>query len=459
MTTAGKILDIARQALSAQQAGLNVTGHNIANVNTPGYSRQRVILEANPPTKTSWGFYGNGVSVSTIERLRNRYIDGEIRNEKKEMGAWTYREQIYTELESVFNEPSDNSLGQVMRDFWDSWSSLASDPESTSAREVVRQSGTALVNTFHHIDSRITNLQQNLNQDLSTYVNDTNSILHQIADLNEKIAGLESDGSAANDYRDKRDILLTQLTELVGVDSTENKSGMLTITLNGKILVERDQVNELGTEFHSVNGTGINVPVWAADKSSVTIKSGRIKGLLDMRDTVIPDILSSLDELANAFVEQVNDVHKAGYGSDGQTGRVFFDESTTGADDIALSSDILNSLSKIAASEGGSIGDGNNALAVAKIAETYTMSDSTATIEDYFASMMGDLGVKSREASTMSDNQKLLLEQLENQQSSFSGVSLDEEMTNMIKFQHAYEAAARLVTTVDEMMKTVIDMV
>ncbi|MCD6115740.1 flagellar hook-associated protein FlgK [bacterium] len=459
MTTSGKILDIARQALSAQQAGLNVTGHNIANVNTPGYSRQRVILEANPPTKTSWGFLGNGVSVNTIERLRNRYLDGEIRNEKKEMGAWTYREQIYTELELVFNEPSDNSLGQVMRNFWDSWNSLSSDPESTSAREVVRQSGVALVNTFHHIDSRITNMQQNLNQDLSTYVNNTNSILHQIADLNDKISGLEGNGSVANDYRDKRDLLLTQLTELAGVDSTENKNGMLTITLNGKILLERSQVSELGTESHSVNGTGIDVVIWKADKSSVNVKSGKIKGLLDMRDTAIPDMLSSLDELANTFVTEVNDVHKAGYGSDGHSGYTFFDDSTTGADDIALSSDVLDSLSKIAASEGGSIGDGNSALAIAKVAEDYTMSGNTATIEDYFSSMMGDLGIKSREASTMSDNQKLMTEQLENQQSSFSGVSLDEEMTNMIKYQHAYEAAARLVTTVDEMMKTIIDMV
>jgi len=459
MASAGKILDIARQALYAQQAGLNVTGHNIANVNTPGYSRQRVILEANKPTKTGWGFYGNGVSINTIERMRNRYIDGEIRNEKQELGTWTYKEQIFADLESVFNEPSDDSLGQVMRDFWDSWSALASDPDSTSAREVVRQNGSAIAKTFHHIYSRMQNIQLNMNQDLSTYVTDANSILHQIAELNDKIAGVELNGTVANDYRDKRDLLLSQLSEIVGVDASENQSGMLTITIGGRVLLERNVVHEMGTRFRVSEAGSSNDVVWAETGKLISIRSGKIKGLIDMRDSVIPDMQSDLDDLANAFVEKVNDVHKSGYGSDGFSGRVFFNEDTTGAQDIDISSDIKNSISAIAASKGGSIGDGNNALEIARISETMTMSGDTATIEDYFAAMMGKLGVQSKEASNMSGNQQLLIEQLEAQQSSYSGVSLDEEMTNLIKYQHAYEAAARLVRTVDEMMQTVIEMV
>jgi len=459
MASTGKILDIARQALSAQQAALNTTGHNIANVNTPGYSRQRVIMEANKPTKTGWGFYGNGVSINTIERMRNSYLDSEIRNEKQEMGSWAYREMVYTELESVFNEPSDNSLGQNIRDFWDGWGTLANDPESASAREVVRQNGSTLASTFHNIYSRIQNLQQNMNQDMETLVVDVNSILHQIGDLNTKISSLESGSATANDYRDKRDLLFTQLSELVAVNGAEGKNGMLTITLGGKIMLERDSVNEIKADNKAAGDISVTVPVWSSDNRTVQVSSGRMKGLLDMRDGVIPDMLASLDELANTFVSQVNAVHETGYGADGNTGRSFFNINTTGAKDIALSNDVLESLSYIAASDDGQIGDGNNALTIARLSEEKVLSGNSATTEDYYAGLMGNLGVKSAEARSMTANQELLVEQIEVQQSSYSGVSLDEEMTNLIKYQHAYEAAARLVRSVDEMMQTVIEMV
>lgn len=459
MSSVGRILDIARRAMAAQQTGMNVTGHNIANVNTPGFSRQRLTLASTSPEHTNWGFVGTGVGVAEVNRVRDGFIDAEIRLEKQSLHRWSQRERVFTEIENVFNEPSDSGLSTILADFWDSWEGLANDPQSGSAREWVKQMGSHLTNTFSHLHTRLTDIQANLNDEFQLGITEVNTFLKQIADLNQKIASSESRGIQANDYRDKRDILLDDLSELIGARFIERKDGMVTITLDGQILLEREKVHELETLERGINYIAVSDPIWSTNKSPIALGNGKLQGLIELRDDVIGDQFAKLDEMAVALVEEVNRLHRSAYNQSGLTGADFFDGNTTGARNFAMDETILEDASKIAVSADGSLGDGSIALQIAELRESKVLSDDTVTVDDYFAAMMGSLGVQSRESTFMRENQELMVEQLQNQRDSVSGVSLDEEMANLIKYQHAYEAAARLVRSVDEMMKTVIDMV
>ncbi len=458
MASTGRIMDIARRAMSAQRLGLETTGHNIANANTEGYSRQRVDFEAANPMFTTQGYLGQGVDVESIHRIRDDFIDVEIRSEYQSMKRWEEMEQYLGEIENVFNEPSDTGLSGAMREFWNAWNDLANDPLNGAARETVRQTGIFLTNNFNSLYERLASLRSNMNEQIRTEVDEINSTLNQISELNVKIAGTEQKGVVANEYRDRRTMLLKELSGKADITMTEHAEGMVTVALDGRILVERNKVFEMGLGYSS-DGKEISLnPIWVEDQTSMTIRDGVLSGLIDVRDEVILGKLDELNDLAVAFVETVNDTHEQGYAKDGSTGNFFFDSNTTGASDIALDNRILNDIEKIAASTDGSLGDGNNALAIAQLEDSGVMEGGTS-ISDYFAAMIGKLGVETREATFMRENQELMVSKLENQQASISGVSLDEEMTQLIKYQHAFDAAARLISTIDEMMDTIIHMV
>jgi len=459
MSSSGRILDIARRALAAQEAALNVTSHNIANVNTPGYSRQRAVMKPSRPESEPWGMVGTGVDVQTVEQIRDRYIDTEIRSEVQGFGQWNYKERVFGEIEVAYNEPSDTGLSAVMRDFFDSWGELANDPESGSTRQRVRQTGEQLANKIQHLNERLTNLQGNLNDEFNQSVYEFNSMLQQVADLNERIVLSESRGVEANDYRDRRTYVLETLSELANISIHEGQDGSATLTLDGNILVERDKATKIGVRDRSLGYTYVSDPVVEANDHPIRLTDGKMKGILDMRDEVIPSHLDALDELADAIVSEVNSAHSLGYDKNGQTGRNFFNANGSGASNMALDPSVLSSIDNIAASGDGSAGDGNTALTITQIEESKILENGTVTPSDYFAAVIGTLGVQTQEASFMRENQDLMVEQLRNQQDAIAGVSLDEEMTNLIKYQHAYQAAARLVSTVDEMMKTIVGMV
>ncbi len=454
-----RIFDIARRALAAQQMGLNVTGHNIANVNTPGYTRQRVMFESTKPAWTPDGMLGAGVAVSNIERVRNGFFDDRIRTEEQALGKWQLKEQVFQEIQNVFHEPSDAGLSAVLGQFWDGWAALANEPQNGVFREQVRQYGTRLVDTMHNFESRLRVLQSTLNEELERSVEEFNTLLNQVASLNDKISAVENMGTTANDYRDRRDTLLESLSTMADIRVVESTNGMTTVTLGGRVLVDRSTVTGLSTDSRSSGSVLTTFPTWEGDGTVILVGDGKIKGLMVMRDESIEAQIDKLDEMALTLVSELNSVHSGGYGLNGSTGTNFFDSDTTGAADIALDANILADLAMIAASADGSAGDGTIAQQIAQVGESQVMSGNTVTINDYFASMMGSLGLAAQEAQFMSENQNLVVQQLVNQRSSISGVSLDEVMTNLLRFQHAYEAAARLVSVVDGMMGTLIDMV
>jgi len=313
-------------------------------------------------------------------------------------------------------------------------------------------------------------IQNDIDAGVSAAVNEINTLSSQIADLNNKIVSIEATEHSANDYRDERDRLLKELSESIDFTTTEAGDGRVTVTLgDGTNLVEAPSVaNPSGTNaLYATDTTGdgfLNI-AWS-DPAGVNIDSdisgGKIRGLLDVRDNIIPGYLSSLDGLAAQLIADVNAVHAGGYGLNDTVSRGFF--AGTDASDISVDPAIVGNVNNIAAAQtasggAGLSGDNTNALAMANLQSSLTMSGNTANYNDFYSALVSEVGIDMQQTDQRYDYQSAMVAQLDNYRESISGVSLDEEMVNLIKYQHAYDASAKLISTIDEMLQTLINMV
>jgi len=489
-------LEIAKKALFAQRLAQDVVGHNIANAGTEGYSRQRAEMVSLCLNNGS-GFYGNytsgqmglGVAVQEVYRMRDEFLDGQYRNENQLLGEWEARSSTLSQIEDIFNNLGDEGLSSVMDEFWSSLEDLSENPEDPTLRSIVREDAITLCNTINTIYKKLNQVRTDANEEIGILVNQVNSIAKQIADLNAQIRKVEISGNTANDLRDKRDLLLDELSGIVDIDVSEDADGNFTVSVGGTNLVKgmdynRWEFNEAsfvptdksGGEF--VAGPSIT---WAGLNRDVTIKSGELKGLLDTRDETATHYMEELERMVlgdgttDGFITAFNNIHNSAKNSDGTTYALDDDGNIVEADwdffvagDISdgelinISDDISDSANNIAAAlkldsetETPGAGDNRNALALAALKQSVTIDGGG--FDDFVNAMVsGDLGVKSQEAQRMVENEELLVSQLDTNRKSVSGVSLDEEMTNMIKYQQAYNAAARMVTTMDEMLDVII---
>jgi len=450
-------LHIAKSALELQQYGIQVTGHNIANANTEGYTRQRVVSEARAPLETPYGMLGTGVQVAEIERTRESFLDEQVRTASGDLGKWAQAERALSEVEGVFAEPSEGGLNSLLREFWDSWRALGDNPEDYAARQVVLGKAETLVDAFHRLDRQLREVQYNMNFLVDSKVEEINRIAGRIAELNVQILYIESKGSQANDDRDRRDLLLDELSKLVDVQVVEGSDGMVNVFLDGRPLVEGKEVSELDTLPVAEEGHPVEKVIWKQGAREVRISGGELGGILEVRDDKINTYLERLDRLARTLAEEVNSIHRNGYTLNGASDVDFFDSDVQGAADIELSDAVKDNPSNVAASGDGHPGDGSNALAIADL--EYEQAIEHFTLDGYYRSLISQVGQDLQEAQFMRDNYELLLKRFENERESAIGVSLDEEMVKLIQYQHAYTAAARLTTVVDQMIRTVLDMV
>lgn len=439
----------------AHQSAINTTANNIANVNTLGYRRRRVDLAKMTSASSYLGFGQlNGVySTDQATLIRQRFVESQLRYEYQQNSQYQSDELLLTQVENIFGEPGDSGLANVMAEFWNSWSDLANDPESQTARTLVADKGELLSNTFNRVHSDLVNLQEEIGSDVISKVDEINRLVVQLGELNEKISGNLSD-----DLMDERDVLLNDLSKLMNIDVSENSNGMVTVATNGNILVASNYVNELTTDIESGDGT-VTIKVGLVDGANeITVASGELGSLLDISRNEIPEYLNQLNYMARELAERVNAVHSSGYSLTGVTGLSFFSEEVTGAADIHINSAISDDPSNIASS--GALdtpGDGSIAQALADIQNETFMMNGTAG--DFYQSIVSQIGSSLQEASFLRSSQELVVTSMENQRDSVSGVSLDEEMTMLIEFERGYEAAAQLISTVDELMSTVINMV
>lgn len=461
-------LETARRALMAQQMGLETTAHNVANANTPGYSRQVVQLEASTPfSPPSWirpeipGQIGTGVSVASIQRMRDAFIDTQIRQETSSLGQWETQRDLLNQVELIYNEPSESGLRNALDGFWQSLQDLSLNPESGSARTVVLQRGQVVADLLNHTYSQLKELRESVNHEVSVRVGEINAYGQKIAALNKQIVEATSVGDNPNDLMDQRDLLITELTKLVDVNVVTDKYNSATVTIGGVPLVEWDRARELAVVEDSNNANLFNV-AWKSTGNAVEIHSGTLRGLLDTRDNLIKGHMDSMTDISEALFNEFNVQHQAGFGLNGETGLNFFEYTEVPQLRVAVSEDQIAAAPGVDEDGDGTdetwyIGDGSNAQDLAKILNDLPIIDGTTTIRDYLTATISKLGVDSQHAIRMTDNQETLVANLGARQESVAGVSLDEEMVNMMKFQHAYNAAARVMTGLDQMYDTIIN--
>jgi flagellar hook-associated protein 1 FlgK len=572
-------LDIASRALRAQQTLVDIANQNIANANTPGYSRQTGVLSQTlaypiPVVRQSGapGQLGTGVEVKEINRSRDTFADYQMRNQLSSQGRWDARTAVLTQLEAVVNEPSTSGLSSLMTKYFSAWQDVANSPADSSVRANLVESGKALADAFQNTAQVLNQQQQDQDVQVSLTVTSVNDYAQRVANLNEQISQVETSGMKANDLRDQRDLLLDKLSSLVKFTSVESSEGSVSIYVGNHQLVDRDQVHAMGIDASS----GKNQPVWTdtTPNPPVQLADGKLQGIMQARDTIVQNRIDGLNGQAARLMESINSVHAAGVGTDGISGRAFF--TGTSARNMAVNTQLTatGGTAMVAAARmqpatppatgyTSATGDSSNAIAIAQIQQAVAQRDvsqaglapaqtfgpstvlgldvshatahaditmnvtagspptvtfsqnggspiaATLTVGtdasgnqvitadggslgirvtlsaaagttlsaaltpldgqvahtpagpstpgDQYANQISTLGVESSTAKGQAANQQVLINQLQRQRDQVSSVSLDEETTNLIQYQHAYQAAARVISVVDGMLDTLIN--
>jgi len=450
-------LDIGKRALLSHQYDLTTIGHNIANANTPGYSRQRLSLTTNDPYVSTIGTFGTGVRVNTVQQIRDIFLTNQYREGNAGLGRWSQRQRAMTEVENIFLEPSDTGFNSALSEFFDTWHTLSQNPESSAGRAAVREQAALVINSFHQLARRLDDLEASLNDEIGGRVDDINRLAANLAELNKQIGRQELGGDTANDLRDRRDQMIDELSRKVDINVIPEKNGVVRIFVGTMELVEKGSFSPIGTELTFQNQMKRTAVVWQGTSNSISFNGGELAGLTESRDQLVTEYRDMLNELTAAFVTEINNLHVSGYALDGTTGHYFFDPNGLTADQIALAPDITSDLNNIAASQSGGPGDNANSIAIANLQNALVLSNGTSTFNDFFAGLTGMVGVRSAEATDAATNADLVLQQVEFSRQSVQGVSLDEEMANLIKAQHAYDAAARVITAMDSALDTIIN--
>ena len=563
-------LDIAKTALFAQQTGLQVTSHNIANVNTPGYSKQGITLAPYTPIPFPFGSVGRGVKVEGIRRFYDRFLTLQLDRQQSTKSYWEARNEILRQLEDVFNETDDRGLSRAMDQFWRAWHDLALNPQGYAERVSLIGVAKGLAENINYKVRQLIDVEEDLEGQIALVVQEVNRLAAEVARLNVQIVQSEARGQGANDLRDERDRLIRQLSEYVNCSVFEDDYGGVSVLIGGSPLVEgassswRMEAQEVPAErrlhIYLVSGSGTRVEV----TSQVT--GGKLGGLLGVRNGDLVGIRQQLDNFARALIYQVNRLHSQGEGLqrytqvtgtikvddptvplataglpfEVQSGsfwiRVFgthgteeekeeeeiaVDPASQSLEDLALAinaafngevtarvtdgrlqleagsgyelsfaregggrPDRSGALAALgvnafftgydaltigvnsaleaspnliaAAAYSDTAGDNTNALAIAEL-EGQAVLEGT-TLRDYYASLVGGIAVGCQDSERRLELEEAMLQSLENRRSEISGVSLDEEMINLMKFQRAYEAAAKVIGVVDEMLATLISL-
>jgi flagellar hook-associated protein 1 FlgK len=469
--TASNGIEIGRRALQAQQTALQVTSHNIANANTPGYARRTVDL-TNVAGVPGTGV-GSGVDVTGVVRQNNAFLDAQARVEQQVLGRWEAVERAMTGIEAIFNEPAgagSSEAGTIFNEpsglglsgslsrFWNAWQDLANVPESGAARAAVRQEADFLVTTMHQIHSQVADTRRGLDEDIVSQVQEINGILDSLAAINGEIPRAGA-GTLSGDLIDERERLLQDLSNRVNISVLEKDNGQVSVLLAGHNLVQQNQAVHLDVRSVTQNDFPTSVVFFSDDGSVTSIEEGQLKGLMEVRDNTIPDVLGRMDALAGALVSEVNRLHRSGTGPTGATAVDFFDSDKTSASNIAVDTKVLEDLNNIAASGDGNTGDNSVAIAIAGLRNATDIAGLQGdTVEGFFFTLLGEVGARSKEAQTMAENHRLFASQIDNRRQGVQGVSLNDEASQLVLFQRAYQAAARTVSTIDQLMETTINL-
>lgn len=453
---------IGVKALSAAQRALEVVSHNIANVNTKGYSRQEAVMKTSDPQyipslnrSISAGQIGTGVNISEVRRLHDKYIEKQLINELQNLGKWDVSLNVLEQIENIFAEPSENGLQNMMDVYWNSWKDLESLPEDNAVRKNLIENSRSLSNFLHSIYKRVELLKSDINTESKNKVSLINHYADQIKELNNLIKDVTTVGDNPNDLEDRRDLLIRELSQTINISIVDSEYGQKDIFIGGTALIRGG--NSYNIEADLNPATGFYDIEWEGSNAEVAVKNGELYSLLNFRDTYLSDVIDRMDNFVSELITQTNTIHSSGYGLDGSsTGYVFFIGS--GIEDIQVNPEIIANIDIIAAANNpDQPGDNSNATDMVNLREQLVLGGNNLTFDNYYSNLIVEIAVDTQQCSREMENTNLLIEKINLRRESVSGVSTDDELVEMVKYQHAYNAAARVISTMDEMLEMIIE--
>jgi flagellar hook-associated protein 1 len=557
-------LAIARSGLQVAQIQTDITGHNIANVNKEGFSRQRVQLLSPTPNVFPFGQIGRGVMVGGIDRIRDAFLDGVFRNQVPGLGSAEVQAQYFSQLQDLFLEPSGIGFGTRLDTFFDALGTYSNNVESLPVREALLAESSALAGSFNEISRRLFDMRTASNEQVKILVPQINSLGERIVDMNVQIRQAELNGTTANDLRDDRDVLLDELAKLVNITSRERENGEVEVLIGSTQFVSGNFFNEV---------EAVSNPALDPDRTDlvqlqtvefgevISITDGEVFGAINVRDTVIPELDARLDTLAGTLIQQINAIQSAGRGLSNRSGTITstnpttdavtalgaaglpfavtpgtfdvvvydaagvpttttititatttltdlaadlgaiadfsasvvgtdtlslgtsppftfsFQNDTSGvlaalgvnsfftgsdASDMAISSELTSDPTLIASgfnTDPLATGDNTAALAMAALRDLVVLDANTSTMNDFYEATIVQLGVDTRTNLDRLEVEMAFVDDFNRRRQEISGVNLDEEVTNLIQFQRAFEGSARVITIVDRMLETLVNII
>lgn len=448
-------LGTALSALYAQRHGMDITGQNVANANTDGYSRQRVRMEAmggvtGAQLHSRRMMAGGGVKVVDFQRLRDSFLELRALQEQSAGAALRTSQTTLARIELSFSEPGPNGLQAQLAEFWSGWDDLANRPGDPGARSQVLERAATVVEGFNRAASDLVGLRASLTDQLRSRLNDVNNAAARIAELNQSIQSATNAGLSPNELLDQRDRLVNELSNLVTVSTRDGAAGSVDVYVGGSALVRGNTTEALGVTVDTV--TGDATVTWSRLGVAAELAGGETGGLVAAVNTVVPGYQQRLDQVADTFRTTVNTQHVAG---DDLVPATPTDPLFTGsgAAGLAVNPAVAADPNRVAAAAAGAGAlDAGNALAMADLAGLVNGPDSQ------YRSLIADLGADAQRANRQVSIQGQIAAQVDAARKAQSSVNLDEEMTNMIAFQHAYDAAARFMTAVDQTLDTLLNM-
>ena len=454
------------------QTGLHTVSHNIANKETEGYSRQRTETYTNFPLGSGKRRIGMGARAAVVRRINNPYLERQIGNEMSELATSKGRQQGLMRLEQIYNEQMVEGFSRSLTKFFNAFRELSTNPESMPRRTLVKESAIQLSKDFNSIHNQLSEVSADIDSQIRITTNEINALTDEIAALNHQVQKVEIQGGWANDERDRRDLLLKKLGEMIDVQWAEGDDSTVTVaTANDALLVvgnEANRVEAVSTPAREgKNEAAFDIVYYHhdyADPMNLTdrIKGGRLGGLLAVRSQELYGLQRDMDNLAYTIANEVNNHHFQGYNSYSQTGTLFF-EPLSGAQEaaskIAVNSDIKVDVARIAVgADPNRPGDNRIANAIAEVQYQKSLFDGSLSLDEFYNGLVGELGIKAQHANNRVEVQGNIVKQLNQLRESISGVSLDEEAANMIELQKHFDAAARVIRTADEVLETVINL-
>ncbi|MFY9646871.1 MAG: flagellar hook-associated protein FlgK [Terriglobales bacterium] len=442
---------IASQALDADQGALDVTSNNIANQNTPGYSREVAVLAESAPSVDGNLTFGNGVELQQVQSVTDQVLQLQIAEQNQQQGnaqaQYTALQQVQTPFAS-----STQGIGTDITAFFNSISQLSTNPTSITDRQAVLTSAQTLASDFNSTEQNLDTVQSGLNQSVAQNVTQINNLTQQIAQLNKQVGAMQAAGQDPGSLGDQETQLIQQLSQLTNVNQIQTEHGLTLTTGNGTPLVVGGQSFALQT---STGASGMTDVYSQGQDITSTLQGGQLGGNLNVRDNAIPGVLSQLDSLASQFATNMNAAQASGYDLNGNAGQPLFSD-TSGAGAAGSLKVAITDPNLIAASSDGTQGSNGNVANLLAV-QNQTLSNGQTPLNSY-ASLVAQTGSLTSQAETEVNASTSSLTQLNNQLGAVSGVNLDEETTNLMNYQRAYEAAARVVTTVDDLTQSVLDM-